>query len=134
MKIISNSNYDQDDREFLSEFLEILLKNRCPTTYYVSSSNIYNDIPDFSEEAISLNKTELNVVYHIAGYIMASIIKTQKICSKCIDFTSSKKIKRYTFNELSRIEQARKSFFLLTHECFPFSSKWRNFLDFIFLI
>ena len=45
MRTISNSNYHQDDLEFLSDFLDISLKNRCFSTHYVNDININVAIP-----------------------------------------------------------------------------------------
>ena len=76
MKVVSNSNYDEDDREFLSEFFDILLKNRSSKSHFLpdtSQSTIVN-----AEEKVDIGKTELNVLYCIAGYILSNIKKNKK--------------------------------------------------------
>lgn len=37
MKTISKSNYYEDDRQFLSEFLDVLLKNRFANSHFLIS-------------------------------------------------------------------------------------------------
>ncbi|TGZ57006.1 uncharacterized protein DBV15_10451 [Temnothorax longispinosus] len=80
MKPICKSNYHEDDRQFLSEFLDILLKNRSVNSHFLTS-NTSSFEPLISNQRQNLSQTELNVLYHIAGYIVANIHKNQKMQS-----------------------------------------------------
>ena len=104
----------------MSDFLDILLKNRCSSTHYVNDIDTNVAIPNLSSESVYLNKTELNVVYYIAGYIIGSIIKNQKICNDCIKETASNKISYRTFNLLTRIRAHKRRLFFANKKTFRF--------------
>lgn len=96
MKSISNSNYE-DDREFFSEFLDILIKN----SKSVSESKqiqVLNVIP----EKTVFSKLELNKIYHVFGYLIANIIKNQTVCQTCTNATESLQSKNYYYSVLTR--------------------------------
>lgn len=82
MREVSKSNYDQDDRQFLSEFIEILEKNRSSQSHFIE--NITSQLPVITEREINISTIELNVLYYIAGYICDRIEKYQKVCDTCI--------------------------------------------------
>lgn len=71
MKNISNSNYESDDREFFSEFLDILMEN----SKSVSKSEQIQVFFNIMSQKIVFNKLELNKIYYVAGYLMANIMK-----------------------------------------------------------
>ena len=61
--------------KFLSEFLDILLRNRCSTTtHYVENTQFLNSVRDLSKQSIKLNRTEkLNVPYTHYHHIVVGI-------------------------------------------------------------
>ncbi|EFN63682.1 Transposable element P transposase, partial [Camponotus floridanus] len=86
MKNISNSNYEYDDREFLSDFFNILMENRKP----VRECEEQIEIPNVVIQKIVFSKIELNKIYYIAGYLIANINKRERICQTCISAAGSK--------------------------------------------
>ena len=52
---------------------------------------------------ILINKTELNVLYHVAGYIISNIKKNQNVCNNCINKTISRTMVCHSYNLLTRI-------------------------------
>lgn len=50
-------------------------------------STIITSIP---KDNININNIELNILYNIAGYIIFSIMKCNRICGQCIDSVGSK--------------------------------------------
>lgn len=120
MKDVRSSSYDTDDREFLSEFLDILLQNRSANSHFLNNdaSQIILNNP---EQKVILKKTELNVLYHIAGYIIFNIKKNKKVCDTCINATKSSSMVCNTFNVLSIIKQKKqKSYFFVNKKTFQF--------------
>ncbi|KAJ4426849.1 hypothetical protein ANN_26648 [Periplaneta americana] len=79
----SRSSYEEDDREFLSGFLDTLHEVK-PKSEEVEIS------AEVSHPMASLNSSELNSLYNVSGYIVQSIQKTSKTCSTCISAVGSK--------------------------------------------
>ena len=96
MKSISNSNYETDDREFFSEFLDILMENSKSVSKY---ERVFNIMP----EKIVFGKLELNKIYYVAGYLMANIMKNQIVCNTCINATGSIQSNNYYYSALTRL-------------------------------
>lgn len=120
MKTICKSNYDADDRQFLSDFLNILLQNRSINSHVLTDST-YHFEPQISNQRISINKTELNILYYIAGYIIVSIRKNQTACNMCINATRSNAPIRHKYNVLTRIKaEKNKTYFFVNTETFQF--------------
>lgn len=92
LKDPSKSSYEKDDREFLSDFLEILTPRN---TIKYDTIEIPENVkfPD-----ITLNYSERNSLYYIAGYIISSIKRTSKTCEKCMSALGSKQVNDNTRN------------------------------------
>ena len=120
MKVVSSSNYDTDDREFLGEFLDVLLKNRSTNSHYVADESSLVE-PVIAQECINLNKTEENVLYYIAGYIIQSIQKNQKVCDVCVNSTKSSTNMYKSYNILTHLKaNKKKRYFFVNMETFEF--------------
>lgn len=73
LKNVSKGSYDEDDREFLSEFLDLMPNISSPK----SCDDADLVIPELPEPE-NLNISEINSLYNIAGYIMRSVIKNSE--------------------------------------------------------
>lgn len=76
MKVLSNTNYEEDDREFLGNFLN---ENKISTknTQRLVDLHVHLDVPLLHVD----NDTELTILYYIAGYLLYSISKTKTVQS-----------------------------------------------------
>jgi len=54
-----------------------------------------------TNEEVTLSRVELNILHHVAGYIVSSIINTQKYCHKCIKYVGCCKISQLSYNKLT---------------------------------
>jgi hypothetical protein len=71
IKTTSTSSYEEDDRQFLAGFLDII------TDYEVEYDQV--QLPaEVPEVTVNLSFSELNSLYNIAGYLMRSIKNTTK--------------------------------------------------------
>ncbi|KAJ8956758.1 hypothetical protein NQ314_006632 [Rhamnusium bicolor] len=85
LKSVNTGSYDVDDREFLSEFLDLMPKLSSPTN--CESNDII--IPELPEPE-NLSSSEINSLYNIAGYIVKSVLKNSKTCRECVESIGSK--------------------------------------------
>lgn len=115
MKNISNSNYEHDDREFFSEFFDILIENKSMSkSEHVEVSNVIS-------KNIVFSKIELNKIYHVAGYLIANIIKNQTIYQTCVNATDSKQSNNYYCSVLTRLRSKHvNALFFVNPETFNF--------------
>jgi len=60
----SNTNYDQDDREFLGDLLDFSKVQSTPNSPYDEEHELCEDFDNFET---FLEKTEQNCLYNIAG-------------------------------------------------------------------
>lgn len=121
MKPISNSNYHEDDREYLSEFLNIISKSTDRTAKEDNIVNRNDVTADLTNRSISFNRTEYNKIYNVAGYIMASILKNQKACHNCMQATGSKNTTFFYYSRLTRIRaQGANTLFFVNAATFHF--------------
>lgn len=74
------SNYDKDDGDIIGDFLNTPKKEKVENNVVVPEPN----------NNVQLDNIELNLLYNIAGYIIASIIKRTRICSECLNSAGSK--------------------------------------------
>lgn len=91
MKTTINSNYDQDDRTFLSGFLDILIKNRSEESNFLLRNNPEDFIVVSPQPVTNLNAHALNAFFYCAGYIISSIKKNERVCDGCINKVICKK-------------------------------------------
>lgn len=65
LKHVSNSSYEQDNREFLGDFLDF---SKIPN---ITNSEMYEECSDSEFNEIVIHKTEQNSLYNIAGNILS---------------------------------------------------------------
>lgn len=129
LKNATTSSYDDDDREFLSGFLDTLETN-IPR---------YDEVilPSETKSAVfNLNYSELNSLYNISGYILRSIVKTSKTCSNCVSAAGSTKPIYQKFSKLTLIKRFKEqSLYFTTELVFYFfldmENVFRNYFDII---
>lgn len=64
-----------------------------------------DEIPPFNKNVIiEYNNIEMNCLYNVAGYCLASIIKTCITCSTCVNSVGSKKPQNFKFSEFVKIK------------------------------
>lgn len=121
MKSVSNSSYEKDDREFSSEFLDILLAKRLEEAQPDADIE-YFLLPQIPRKIVTITKTELNVLYHVARYLMTNIRNNQKTCGTCIKAVKSDKMVCHSFASLTAIEAktSNKPLFFVDDETFKF--------------
>jgi hypothetical protein len=82
IKNTSTSSYEEDDRQFLAGFLDII------TDYKVEYDQV--QLPaEVREVTVNLRFSELHSLYNIAGYLLRSIKNTTKTCSQCVNSAGS---------------------------------------------
>lgn len=93
-KPILTENYGTDNSEYLFGFLEYLKSKKDNVSNASNeSSTIIDQIPPFDNNIIKVyNNIEMNCLYNIAGYCLASIKKTCITCSICVQSVGSKKL------------------------------------------
>lgn len=95
LKDVSKGSYDQDDREFLSDFLDVVDNKPRKKEYSLVT------IPaDIVSKDITLNNSESNSLYNLSGYIITSIRRCSKTCNSCIESVGSK---NFNSEEYSRL-------------------------------
>jgi len=103
IKPAKNSNYEQDDREFIGDFLSKSKKIK-----FEPFSNISEPKRD-----IHLCNIQLNVLYNIAGYNVSSIIKNNTvICKLCLDSVGCKNYTSIKYSKLVQLKYFRKKNFI----------------------
>lgn len=156
MKYVNNSNYENDDQEYLSGFIEYLSGKQ--QNKFVADSNNNNNltnidtIPPYKKDSIKkLTTVDLNSLYNIAGYILRSITKMCKTCINCIKSVQSKTSLQYSFTKFVQFKCYNKNslffvniktfkVFILLEKMFRHYSKyfdtkninWKNYLIFKF--
>lgn len=114
------SSYEEDDREFLSGFLDTLHEVK-PKSEEVEIS------AGMSHPMASLNSSELNSLYNVSGYIVQSIQKTSKTCSTCISAVGSKTPMYETFTRFTNFQCFREdTLFFCSEETFQFFVEMEN--------
>lgn len=107
MKDINNTNYDNDDRQYLAGFLEYLSKKEEGKKSEIDTYKIQEpiEIPPFNKNVIpKMSHLELNSLYNIAGYIIKSITKICTTCNKCIQSVRSSIPLRFTFTKFVQLK------------------------------
>jgi hypothetical protein len=129
LKEARTSSYSEDDRTFLSGFLETL-KEKKPDYKTIS---VPRNVPS---KGLNLNYSELNALYNICGYIICSIQRTSKVCETCIGSIGSKKPLYTKYSKLVLIKQYKnETLFFASEELFYFflemESVFIKYLEFI---
>jgi len=102
MKHVRNSNYESDNREYLSGFLEYLSTKKLKRRESIMQDNTSNrnEILDYNNyNYIRMTTLDLNALYNIAGYILRSIMKTCTICNNCLKSVATKSVLKYSFSK-----------------------------------
>jgi hypothetical protein len=110
LKCPKNSSYTEDDRNFLSDFLDVIDLEPEPT---------YNpvEIPNMdSFTTFNLNYSEINSLYNIAGYIISSIKRTSKTCDSCVPSLGSLQPIKMVFTRFSYIKCYKKNTLFFCNE------------------
>jgi len=108
MKSVENSNYEEDDREYLSCFLKIP-KTHNSIVHDVSRSADYTELYQYLQtHNVALNNTDINKLHHVAGYLIMNIFKNENVCKSCIFATGNKDANFFYYSMLTRI-RARHS-------------------------
>lgn len=105
LKDVSNGNCDEDDRELLSGFLDVIQKSK---VYNNASEVKITDNLAAEPHVLLLNNGELNSLYNICGYIIHSIKKKSKLCKNCLNFVGSNSSIDYEFTKLSKLKRFKK--------------------------
>ncbi|XP_071651135.1 uncharacterized protein, partial [Temnothorax longispinosus] len=113
----------QDDSRMITEFL-----NNSNSTKKQSISEECNDNELFSpiphSNTIVFNNIELNVLYNIAGYIIANIKKNMTHCDNCISSVGSKKVQNVKYNNLVLLRRYKiETLFFVKPNIFDFFVK-----------
>lgn len=112
MKSITAGNYDYDENEdeYMSDFLEYLpksdKKDNVSSDISITSNalaTITNEISPFDNNVMEYNNKEKNSLYNIAGYCLKSDEKTCTTCCNCIQSVGSKKSSKFQFSRLMRL-------------------------------
>lgn len=109
LKCPKATSYEEDDREFFSEFINVI--ECCPKQQYDTVK-----LPDTISECVALNYSELNSLYNIAGYIISSIKKTSKTCDICVNSVGSQQPFEMVFTKFSYIKCFRAKTLFFCHE------------------
>lgn len=84
LKSISKENYNQDDSEFLSGFLDYLskiTKKKKLLEFSQSAASIIDHIPPFhNDKIIEYNNIEINALHNIAGYCLRAVQRSTMLC------------------------------------------------------
>ena len=132
MRRISSSNYDEDERVYLPDFLQTVKVFRkgkeMNNISMCTPSNIHYN-PDAAYQRIVINNIELNVLHHIAGYLIRSIANTQKICKNCLLYTGNLRPTITTYNRLTSLRcYGKDTLFFVNPRTFNFFiEKEKNF-------
>lgn len=101
MKDIKNSSYQEDDREYLSEFLNVI-QNRTSSTHDTIRPAIRTEIYNYCKTCtVTLNNTDINKLHYIAGYLIMNIFKNENACKACIFATGNKNANFYYYSTLT---------------------------------
>lgn len=107
IKNVSHSSYEQDDREFFSEFFDVMMeKNRDNKKKKTIAQNIPNILNDLDVNSctviIEFNNATLNSLYYVGGYIISKIKNKHQTCDTCINAVGSKQQRISSFTYLTR--------------------------------
>lgn len=116
LKSPHTSNYDKDEGQIIDDFLSINNPKK------LKKVEEYTEIPLNPKDNIHIDNIELNILYNIAGYIISSIVKYNRVCSECLDSVGSK---RYDPNQkYSTLVQLRcfrrNTLFFVNNETFQY--------------
>lgn len=104
LKNTSKGNYDQDEGEFLLDYLDVI---------HVTKPVIYSQVKlpkNFVVSKINLSNREVNSLYNIIiGYLTDSIKKCSKTCPECLNSVESKSFKSTQYSRLVQLKCFKKN-------------------------
>lgn len=104
MRRVATSNYDEDDRQFLPDFLKMVKDSKKSSENENSDSvNIEPFVEHEDFDKITVNNTQLNILHLVAGYLIRSITRTEKCCKQCVLCTGNLKFQPAFYNRLTSI-------------------------------
>ncbi|KAB0804614.1 hypothetical protein PPYR_01584 [Photinus pyralis] len=107
-------SYDEDDREFLSGFLDTL-------PHLIRKYDEVKIPEQVNYDGYNLNFSELNSLYNVCGYLVHSIMKTSKTCPRCLAAVGSKKPIKNVFSKFTNLKRFKENtLFFCTEEFFHF--------------
>lgn len=109
IKCPKGSSYDEDDREYLSNFLNAI-SSESTTTYAPV------ELPEKVPWNFNLNFSESNSLYTIAGYIVNTIKKQFKTCLNCLAELGSAERVFWNFTKFTLLKSYRINTLFLCHE------------------
>lgn len=109
LKVPKETSYENDDRELYADFLNILEQK---------SDNHYDAVklPATVPCAETLNYSELNSLYNIAGYIVNSVKKQCVTCDFCINSAGSTKPLVRSFTKFTNLKCYKMNTLFFCHE------------------
>lgn len=119
MKNVSHSSYEEDDRQFFSEFLDILANKKRNISKCNKTSQ---QVPiNLLVQNIEFNNITLNCLFYVGGYIILKILRNGSSCNKCINAVGSKKQTVFPYTELKRARCFNnESLFFINKKLFTF--------------
>lgn len=126
----SKSSYDEDDRSYLNDFLDIVKNFKCsekmnPIELVPCDSNVYYNTS-------KLTKFELMALYNLAGHILFKIRKNNfRKCPKCFDQLGSNVPLQFEYSKLTQFknfksESSEKGLFFPTEYVFNYFRALEN--------
>jgi len=120
MRYINSSNYENDEREYLSGFLNYITedkqKKECTIDtiiqiiLYIILMMMFHFFLKILYQDCLYQNLELNSLYNLGGYLLNSIKKTCKICDACLQSAVSKNELKYSFIKFVQLKYYKKFF------------------------
>lgn len=111
LKDVSRGSYDEDDRNILSGFLNVLDNSNQNKTLKEIQLPLEIDEPN-----LDLCNGELNSLYNVCGYIIHSIKQKSKFCSFCLSSVGSNKSYNAAFTKLTKLKRFKKGCLFFCNE------------------
>ena len=120
LALYSCGTYNEDDREFFPDFLQII--HSC--TKNQTNATDTPDIPNVPHHEILLERYEINILHQVAGYLIRSISRNEKFCKQCVLCTGSLRFSLLLYNRLTILRcYGNNTFFLSIKELLTFLLK-----------
>jgi len=131
LKYVSRGSYDEDDRNILSGFIDVLDNSSLNTTFKEVQLPLEIDEPN-----MNLCNGELNSLYNVCDYIIHSIKQKSKLCSFCLSSVGSNKSINAAFAKLAKLKRYKKGCLFFCNEITfnMFLSYERIFRKYYFII
>lgn len=111
LRNVSRGSYDEDDRQILSGFIDVLDNSSQNTTLKEVQLPLEIDEPN-----MNLCNGELNSLYNVCGNIIHSIKKKSKLCRFCLSSVGSNKSINAAFAKLTKLKRYKKGCLFFCNE------------------